>query len=165
VDRLRAVAAGVAWVAPGNLHVTLKFLGGVETSRLEAVQSALTRAVHGHSPFDVVIVGLGAFPSATRARVIWAGIEGGRDELAALAAAVEREVAPVGFPTEERAFSPHVTLGRVREPRRNERLAEAVASATSERFGAVRVERVSLMRSDLSPRGARHTELSAHALG
>ncbi|MBI1737037.1 MAG: RNA 2',3'-cyclic phosphodiesterase, partial [Candidatus Rokubacteria bacterium] len=68
-----------------------------------------------------------------------------------------------GFPAEDRPFSPHVTLGRVREPKRNERLAEAFARDAA-RFGTVRVDRVCLMRSELSPRGARYSELSAHPL-
>jgi len=165
VESLRPVAAGVTWVAPENLHVTLKFLGGVEQPRLELVQAALARAVHGAAPFDLSVVGLGAFPSATRARVVWAGVVAGRGELTGLAASVEHELAPVGFPPEDRPFSPHVTLGRVREPRRNTELAAAFDREHAERFGVVRVDRLSLMRSDLSPRGARYSELSGHPLG
>ncbi|MBI2202710.1 MAG: RNA 2',3'-cyclic phosphodiesterase [Candidatus Rokubacteria bacterium] len=165
MERLRPLAAGVAWIAADNLHVTLKFLGGVEPPKVELVQSAVARAVRGTAPFDLVVTGLGAFPSATRPRVIWAGITAGRGELTGLAASIEHELAPIGFAPEDRPFSPHVTLGRVRETRRNERLAEAFETGTAERFGTIRVEHVSLMRSDLSPRGARYSELSAHLLG
>jgi 2'-5' RNA ligase len=163
VDRLREVAPGVAWVAPDNLHVTLKFLGGVDAPRLDRVRAALDRAVAGVPAFDLAVHGLGAFPTPTRARVVWAGIGDGGEALRAVAGRVERELAVLGFPPEERPFSPHVTLGRVREPRRNERLAAALARETS-RSGTVRVDRVSLMRSDLSPRGARYSELSGHLL-
>jgi 2'-5' RNA ligase len=162
---LRPLAPGVAWVAAENLHITLKFLGGVETPRLELVEKALERAVAGAAPFDLTIAGLGAFPTPTRPRVIWAGAVGGKSELVALAGRVERELAPIGFPREERPFSPHVTLGRVREPRRNERLGEALVRTATDPFGTVRVERLSLMRSDLSPRGARYSELSGHSFG
>ena len=81
-----------------------------------------------------------------------------------LAEAVDRALVALGFPTEERGFTTHVTLGRVREPRRAVTLAGALEAAAARPFGALRVERVSLMRSDLSPRGARHTELAAFAL-
>jgi 2'-5' RNA ligase len=127
------------------------------------VQAALTRATAGLAPIDLVVAGLGAFPTAARPRVIWAGIDAGRAGLATVAAGVERELAGIGFPPEERAFAGHVTLGRVREPKRNEALAEALRD--SERLGAVRLDRISLMRSELSPRGARYSELSSHLLG
>lgn len=149
-------------MAPDNLHVTLKFLGAVDTSRLPVVREALDRAVAGCASFDLAVSGLGAFPTPTRPRVIWAGAAAGSSELKDVAARVERELTAVGFASDERAFSAHVTLGRVREPRGNERLAEALGGG--ERFGTVRVDRVSLMRSDLSPRGARYSELSAHPL-
>jgi 2'-5' RNA ligase len=165
VEALRPLASGVAWVVADNLHVTVKFLGGVERPRLELIDAALARAVAGVSRFDLAIAGLGAFPTPARARVIWAGIGGERDALGALAARAERELTSIGFSPEDRLFAPHVTLGRVREPRRNERLADALGRASSETFGRVRIDRLSLMRSDLSPHGSRYTELSAHALG
>jgi RNA 2',3'-cyclic 3'-phosphodiesterase len=159
IDRLRSLAGGVSWVAPVNLHVTLKFLGGVDPGRLDAVRESLVRAVEGLSTFDLVVEGLGAFPSATRPRVIWGGVASGREAMVALAEGVERELAALGFARETRAFSPHVTLGRVREPRPNRDLAAAIERGRGLSFGAVRVDRVSLMRSDLSPHGARYTEL------
>ena len=126
------------------------------------MRDALDTAIRGCEPFDFGVAGLGAFPTPVRARVIWAGAGQGGPELEAVARRIDRALAPVGFPAEERAFSPHVTLGRVREPRRNDRLADLLGRF--ETFGTFRVERVSLMRSDLSPRGARHSELSAHFL-
>ena len=127
------------------------------------MRAALDRAVAGVAPFTLAIDGLGAFPTPARARVVWAGVGAGRDEMRAVAGRVDHELAAIGFAAEDRPFSPHVTLGRVREPKRNERLAEALTEATV-RYGAVRVERVCLMRSELSPRGARYSELSAHSL-
>ena len=126
--------------------------------------SSLRKAVAGAGVFDLAIEGLGAFPSLTRSRVVWAGASGGREPLVGIAARVERALADVGFPPEERAFSPHVTLGRVREPRRNPELAAAIAAAATRRFGVHSVGAISLMRSDLSPRGARYTELLSVSL-
>ena len=165
IEALRATARGVAWVAPTNLHLTVKFLGGVEESRLEAVRAALAAATAGHAPFDVALQALGAFPTPTRPRVVWAGLAAGAAPLAALADEVDRALAAIGFPREERAFSAHVTLGRVREVRRDPALAAALARAASHPFGAFPVDRLSLMRSQLSPAGARYTELAALPLG
>jgi 2'-5' RNA ligase len=146
-------------VAADNVHVTLRFLGGVEAGRLDAVIDALAGALAGQPAFDLAITGLGAFPSTTRPRVLWAGIGEGAEAAARLAARIDAALVPLGFEPETRPFSAHVTLGRVRVPRRDARLAETLAAETA--FGRQRVERVSLMRSDLSPRGARYTELTA----
>lgn len=162
VDRLRPLARDVAWVATANLHLTLKFLGAVDAARLDAVRAALGGA--GGPPFDLVLRGLGAFPSATRPRVLWAGAGGGHAEAAALAGRLEAALAPLGFAPEGRPFSAHVTLGRVREPRRNPPLADALTAAADRELGRLRVDRFALMRSDLSPRGARYTELATVSL-
>jgi RNA 2',3'-cyclic 3'-phosphodiesterase len=109
-------------------------------------------------PFDLRVRDLGAFPSRTRPRVLWAGIDEGADAVAALAADVDAALARLGFEPETRAFSAHVTLGRVRSPRADPRLAEALRGDV---YGRQRVDHLSLVRSELSPRGARYTELAA----
>jgi 2'-5' RNA ligase len=146
-------------VAAGNLHVTLRFLGQVDPARLSDIEAALTAAVALEPSFDLHLGGLGAFPGASRPRVLWAGVARGAAELGRLAASVDEGLARAGVPREARDFAAHVTLGRVREPRRNPALAAALVAAERRELGRVRVERVSLMRSDLSPRGARYTEL------
>jgi len=150
VERLRPLAPGVGWVTRDNVHLTVKFLGGVESPRLAAIESALTTGTAGHGVFELSVQGLGAFPTRMRPRVLWAGVADG-DALHAL-----------GIPRETRPFAAHVTLGRVREPRANPRLAGALDS--TETFGRQPVTRISLMRSDLSPRGARYTELAGMGL-
>jgi 2'-5' RNA ligase len=157
------VARDVAWVAGDNLHLTLKFLGGVETERLEALAGAVRAAAASCDPFELNVEGLGAFPSPSRPRVLWAGVHEGAGPAAELARRIDDALAPLGCAREARTFAAHVTLGRVREPRAN--LALAAALARDESFGRQRVERVTLMRSELSPRGARHSELAAAPLG
>jgi 2'-5' RNA ligase len=149
----------VAWTPRDNVHVTLKFLGGVETPRLDSIAAALGAAVRDVKGFEIAVEGLGAFPSRTRARVLWAGIGAGAPQLATVAGRVEQALEPFGFPRETRPFAAHVTLGRVREPRASPRLASALEAPAA--FGRQPVVRVSLMRSELSPRGARYTELAA----
>jgi 2'-5' RNA ligase len=165
IERLRPAARDIAWVAPGNLHLTLKFLGAVPEEQIEAVAGALGQASLEASPFEARIRGLGAFPSARRPRVVWAGVAEGAADMIELARRVDLALAALGFPRDERPFSPHVTLGRVREAGRNPALTAALGSAATREFGQMRVPSASLMRSELSPRGARYTELATVRLG
>jgi 2'-5' RNA ligase len=151
-------------VSADNYHLTLKFLGDIEESRAAGIGAALTAAVAGLPAFDIGLRGLGAFPSPTRPRVIWAGVDAGGPSLAALAEALEDGLAALGVPREARGFSAHVTLGRVREPSRDPALAAALGRAASVELGSSRVDRVVLMRSQVSPRGARYTELAVAPL-
>lgn len=162
IDGLRRHTSGVSWVAAENLHITLKFLGSVDESRLAEIGDALRR-VASVPAFDVAVGGLGAFPTPARPRVIWAGTAAA-PAFARLAEDADRALVALGFPAEARGFTPHVTLGRVREPRGDAALAAALAAAATRPFGTLRVWRVSLMRSELSPRGPRYTELAGIAL-
>ena len=164
IDRLRAAAPYVAWVAAENLHVTLKFLGNVQANSLEEVTAGLEAAVSDSAPFDLEIRGLGAFPTPTRARVVWAGVTAGREAMGALAGRIEAALEPVGFAREARPLSPHVTLGRVRVPRKDPRLARLIEGGAALEFGALRASAVWLMRSDLSSRGARYSEIAVVSL-
>jgi 2'-5' RNA ligase len=165
IDDLKPTARHVSWVATGNLHLTVKFLGEVAEDRIEAVAGAITSAVAGVGAFDAQIEGLGAFPSAARPRVVWAGVTAGAGTMADLAGRVDDALAALDFSREARPFAPHITLGRVREPGRMPALTEALHGAAGRGFGRLPVARVSLMRSELSPRGARYTELAAASLG
>jgi len=165
IERLRPAARDVAWIAPSNLHLTLKFLGAVPEERIDAVAGALDEAARCAHAFEARIRGLGAFPSAGRPRVVWAGVTDGAAEMTALAQRVDAALAALGFPRDERPFSPHVTLGRVRRPGRSPELTDALGSAAAREFGRMRVPSASLMRSELGPRGARYTELAAVTLG
>lgn len=157
---MHAAGLPIAWVAPENFHITVKFLGGIDEARVSSVIDALRIAAAGRQAFDLEILALGAFPSPIRPRVLWAGVTEGRAPLGALAAAVDDALVPLGFARESRPFAAHVTLARIREPRRTPALAEALGAAASQRFGRVTIEHLALMRSDLSPRGARYFVLS-----
>lgn len=162
-DLKRTAPPGAArWVQPEGIHLTLKFLGDVPVGQLADLKAALEQAVSGHEPFELAIEGLGCFPNTQRPRVLWAGVTGDLNRLNALQAAVERYIAPLGYPTERDTFSPHLTLARTaRQATRDEiaalgRLAEQKDIGQAARW---RVEAVSLMRSQLKPDGAVYTEL------
>ena len=165
IERLRPVSRDVAWVNPGNIHLTVKFLGNVARDRIDPIVAALTGALGEAGAFDATIRGLGAFPSLARPRVIWAGVTEGAGAMVEAARRVDEALAAVGFPREARPFSPHATLGRVRRPGANPTLASALRAEESSEFGRIHVAGVRLMRSELSPRGAHYTELATVALG
>ena len=164
-ERLKATRADVGWVRPENLHLTLKFLGQVEETRLNAVTEAVAEAALGYGSFRLAFGGLGAFPTLRAARVVWIGVPEGAEALAALQARVEARLVPLGFPGEERSFTAHLTLGRVRGPGRREQLAVALASMPPKPLGEMVLHRIELMKSDLGPGGARYSVLQSFPLG
>jgi RNA 2',3'-cyclic 3'-phosphodiesterase len=169
MDRLRQLSRVVAWVAPHNLHVTLRFLGDQTEEQLADIVPALEEAVRGVAPFTMGLRGLGAFPGLEHPRTLWVGIADGSREVRDLQARVARTLETRGFPLEARAWQAHVTIGRIVDERRSRRegMAETRASLTrgaTLSFGTMSVEAISLMRSDLLPSGARYTGIAAVAL-
>lgn len=161
LDRERAIR----WTAAEGVHLTLKFLGETTPDRIPAIVAGLEQAAGGKTPFDLSMTGVGCFPNLQRPRVVWAGLRGDMAALRRLQEAVEEHIAPLGYPTEARAFSPHLTLGRARREASTGALAafgkqiEQIAATTAETVNW-RVEAVSLMRSDLKPSGALYTRLA-----
>lgn len=162
-DELRARAPGLAWVRAENLHLTLRFLGEVDPVTLERVQQAMDAAAATVAAFTVSLGGLGGFPAGRSPRVLWAGVRAGGEGLVALHAALESGLIARGIPGEGRAFHPHVTLARARERRGASGLSGALGGGPG--FGEARVSALHLMRSELDPRGARHTVLGQAMLG
>jgi 2'-5' RNA ligase len=118
----------------------------------------LEEACTGHAPFDVSLAGFGAFPSARRARILWAGVGAGSDRLRALATDLETALVPLGFEPEERSYAPHLTLGRVRS-----RPASFDLPTVAGGLG-FRIQRVELTESTLSPEGAAYRTVGAFTL-
>jgi 2'-5' RNA ligase len=156
-DEFAQLKCEVRWVRVEGVHVTLKFLGGVEPARLEQIHTALAAAVADRPALRVRARGLGAFPSLRRPRVLWVGLEG--DGLAELAACVERAMSPLGFEPEKRGFTPHITLGRVNGTRGWSNVEEVFKAHLSDDFGECIVDGVTIYRSTLHPDGAVYTPL------
>ncbi|MBX3065588.1 MAG: RNA 2',3'-cyclic phosphodiesterase [Anaerolineae bacterium] len=157
---------GVRWTQPESLHLTLKFLGDTPADRLPAIKAALVQAAGGIAPFALTIGGSGVFPNVRAPRILWLGVGGELDTLLQLQAGIERFVAPLGFPTEARPFSAHITSGRVRPDARRDALKpilEALAQTGSD-LASWQVNAVSLMQSDLKPSGAVYTQLQRVSL-
>ena len=159
---------GVRWVDPAGMHLTLKFLGDVEPGLVDGIIEAISRPAAGASPFSIHLSGLGLFPNERRPRVLWAGVQGGLDALQQLQEQIEDTMSRLGFLGERRPFSPHLTLGRVRDPVYSglmRRISAAVTSTSLEPTEPWQVDSVHLMRSTLTPAGARYSELASVPLG
>jgi len=156
----RGIEARVSWVRPENLHVTLKFLGEVAPQQVEELQLAAEVASEGIGPFELELDLLGAFPNPERPRVIWAGSSSPPPEILRLYEGLERELESCGFPPEGRPYTPHVTLGRVKERNRAKlgRLGERLGRVEPFRF-VTQARGLTLMESRLDPRGAIYTPI------
>jgi 2'-5' RNA ligase len=151
------------WVRPKGIHLTLKFLGDVPADQIGEITGALERSCQGFAPFSLSCGGLGCFPNLKRPRVVWVGIQEETGTLAQLKKAIEENVAPLGYPTEKRKFSPHLTLGRVQKRASSgdrRRLGELVGASEIGILGQMEVRSVNLIRSDLRPSGAVYTRLA-----
>lgn len=147
-------------------HLTLKFLGEVRPDRVPAISAAVTEAVRDRPPFDLVLEGVGAFPSRDHPRVVWVGATRGAAEVTEVAERIATALAPLGFLPERERFVPHLTLFRVRsagERRRAEALLSGAAPAPPSR--EVAVTEVVLKESTLTPRGAIHQTRATFPLG
>lgn len=151
-SELARAGADARWVRPEAMHATLKFLGGVEATRLEAVRDTVDSVAADHDAMRLPARGLGAFPSMQRPRVLWAGLDA--SGLAVLANSIDSALAPLGFEPEARPFNPHITLARLRSLRGWPTLSTAVAAHADDDFGSVDVKAVTIYRSTLNQRGA-----------
>jgi len=156
---LRRFGADVRWTAIPSIHLTLKFLGEIQPEVLPALGESL-RLSAIVPEFTIRIEGLGAFPDLKRPRVIWCGIEGDRDSLSVLQERVEAACARLDMPKEERAFHPHLTLGRVQGKRNLQPLTDYIRIASSPGCGFT-VDRYQVYKSTLTPRGAIYDMLEA----
>jgi 2'-5' RNA ligase len=167
-DRLKRDRPPVRWVAPDKVHVTLAFLGEIPGEKVEVVAGCLARAAAGLVPFEIEATGFGVFPNANRPRVVWVGIQGEVEALRSLHGRLESELAAQGFPKEGRPFTPHLTIGRVRDraaPGEVRALGQAVTRLALPSLGRWCADRVAVIRSDLRPEGPIYTPLRVVTLG
>lgn len=164
VRRITGQERQLRWVAPENLHITLKFLGETPSAKIMSVMRALKGASEKVEPFTLQVRGTGGFPSLASARVLWAGISQGADQIQELSSRVESALVPLGFERESRGFSPHVTLARARqEPVRG--LDRALKGIVQEVFGEYQVLEFCLVESHLSPSGPQYKTLERFGFG
>ncbi len=163
--RLRPKVEGVRWTRPEGIHLTLKFFGYVHGESFVNISRAVSESVKDVKPFTLEIGQIGTFPGPTRPRVIWIGIFGESDKLIELQLNLDRKLEQIGFLPEERAFKPHLTLGRVKVPGSAVGFSKVLDESRSYKAGSFRAEALTLFRSDLRPEGAIYTRLEQFTFG
>ncbi len=152
--------ADVKWVPPDNIHMTLKFLGEIQPQKLKSIQNIFPSLFQNFSRFDVAITRLGAFPNAQKPRVIWAGITQNAELLTEIAAQLENALGKLGFPKEDKKFSPHMTLGRVRSFKNIEKLSESIDAYQKFLPITEPIETIVLFKSTLASQGSIYEHLN-----
>jgi len=154
---LAMTGADLKLVEPENLHFTLRFMGEIPKPSVDAAIRELSRL--SAQRFRIRISGMGAFPDPARPRVVWLGVTEGRDRMVELARAVEELVGRYAAHREDREFTPHLTLARVKGPSNLDRLAEFIKRMSGVDVGEMEVREVKLKQSTLTPRGPIYRDL------
>ncbi|MGQ9732056.1 MAG: RNA 2',3'-cyclic phosphodiesterase [Candidatus Zipacnadales bacterium] len=153
-EQLRRAGEKVKWVAPANLHITLRFLGEVSDTEAEQIAHAAESCWEGVPVQQCVLRGVGAFPNPRHPRVIWIGLGEGRETFTALYKSLNGRLQEcIGMPRESREFVPHLTIGRVKVPPRKNTLARLIDELSAREFGSFLPDQVVLYMSTLTPRG------------
>lgn len=155
--------AGASWSRADNIHLTMKFFGNVDQSRIPAISAVAERVVKDFSAIRIAVGGTGVFPKPNRPQVLWIGIRDASGALSQLHKRLEDEFAREGFPKEDRAFRPHLTIARIRKTHDASRLAQTHLAT---KFNEVEITlgELILFRSELSPKGSKYTAISRHGL-
>ena len=151
----------VRWVPAQNIHITLKFLGDVSSASVDHLTQILRTEAGSVSAFDIAVSGLGSFPSLKRPRVLFIGIQAPA-ELEALYRGIESACARLGYQAEKRGFSPHLTIGRIKENASaidQQKIRHTFETITIDSLGTARVNSVHLYKSELKPTGSVYTQI------
>ncbi len=150
----------VKWVDPNSIHITLKFLGEVSEDNIDELMLAIEESAQGISPFKLEVSEVGAFPDLDHVQVVWVGVTGELDKVLQLQKRIESNTEQLGFPRESRAFTPHLTLGRVRneaKPNDRQRIGKLLTNTSFAALHNVDVNAINLMKSQLTSTGAIYT--------
>jgi 2'-5' RNA ligase len=164
--RLKSAMEGVRWTRPEGIHLTLKFFGDIDKSRIGLISDIVEKRTKVFGPLSLAMGRMGGFPNLGRARVLWLGVEGDIEKLASLQGSMEDDLETLGFAKETRSFKPHLTLGRARSSRGMIiGLREAMERTGYEKPDPFRAEGLTLFKSDLLPGGAVYTKLAYFSFG
>jgi 2'-5' RNA ligase len=165
-QELAQTGAAVKWVEPANMHITLLFLGDVEDRDLPAVCDVVQTVAAGETSFALAIAGVGAFPTPRRPKILWSGITEGLESLQRLHAALETPLLELGcYRKEDRAYTPHLTLGRVKSDSEAFRLTKELPRRLTWKGGRTHVEEILVFSSELERNGPVYQVLSRAGLG
>ena len=157
--RLRGAGVDASWTRAEGMHLTLKFLGEVSEQQVPGIMSNLRKAAEGTGPLGFSVSGVGTFPNPIKARVVWIGLGGDIEKLTRLQVAVEKAMVLLGTAREERKFTPHLTLGRIKFIRSRDRWTKTLAEVKDISLTGFEATSVSLIKSELKPSGAVYTDM------
>jgi len=158
--QLKKANADVKWVNPEGMHITLKFLGNIVIGQLESIYQMVLEATSDTKPFLLSLTSLGAFPNLFNPKVVWVGVDKGKQECINLAKRIDENLMRLGFQVEEKDFVPHLTLGRVKSPSgKNELSNLLISNLKTQSFGQMDVTKIEVMGSQLTPKGSIYTTL------
>ena len=167
-NRFKSLGVHASWVKPGNIHLTLKFLGDTDPDRIPGIQNKLTETLASFAPFRMSLDSAGVFPNTKHPRVLWVGLKDEKGALETLQTAIEQALESVGFPLEQRPFSPHLTLARIKSlkeiksPKGKKELKDELDAVNQEGIGShpFDVGEIKLYESQLTPKGSIYTVLA-----
>jgi RNA 2',3'-cyclic 3'-phosphodiesterase len=160
-QEFRQLPVVAAWVREAGFHITLKFLGEVESPRIGPILSCMTEAAKHHHPFSLALCGVGVYPHEFGPRVLWVGIQDETGLLGQLQRTLGAGLTQIGFPAEERAFSPHLTLARLKRVSRRSEFLAGLRPYREAVLGQLDVDHIELLESQLHPSGARYSTVQA----
>jgi len=155
-DLLAETGADLKPVEDENIHLTIRFLGHISYTTLEVIKRILAALHDRVKPFTMHVKGVGAFPSLSRPRVVWAGVDKGSEELSAIRRFIDEEIARnrlMDVHRDQHEFSPHITLARIRSGRNIAKLIKILEQYSDYDFGESPVTQIKLKQSTLTPRG------------
>ncbi len=164
IEQMRGLSKGVRWVPPDHVHLTLKFLGETDNAMLLQIQERLPLLCSRHAPFALTVRGSGGFPNLRRPNVLWVGIDES-EPLSLLNRDIEQSMAELGFEREEKRFSPHLTIGRIKSMDGLEAVIREWITFKDSVFGTITVGETQLMKSTLKPGGAEYSKIAGFKLG
>lgn len=159
LSALKESDADVKWVAPEVIHLTLKFLGYIDDVKIKEVQKILDEIIKNFKPFVLSLKGIGAFPKLDYPRVVWVGVDAGKNETSQLAKELEDRLEKIGIPKEDREFHPHITLGRVKSSKNKDKLKSIIETTKFEPRSKINVDHLTLFKSQLTTQGPIYTPL------
>ncbi|HEV3203129.1 MAG TPA: RNA 2',3'-cyclic phosphodiesterase [Gemmataceae bacterium] len=162
---LARASTEVKWVEPENLHVTLLFLGEVEDREVARVCKIVADCAQNERAFPMTVATVGCFPNPHRPRIVWIGIGEGAQALCRIHDAMELPLLELGYRREERRYTPHITLGRVKSDRPPDQFSSALAKKAGWQGGDITVTEILIMSSELTPQGPKYTILGRAPLG